>query len=155
MARARARARVVAVLLAVVSLVATMSWELTGGPSLFSKSDPVHLLTLPVGLAIAGLHEFAYRTVPVGARLRRVRITVYLWQATAALADLIIALDFSFGRNQSWPDLPLFPGAVQALHCLYLAMTFDLIVLRPAELWTGSGKAASTGRTIRRFRVHR
>ena len=139
------RQKVVAVLLAVLSLWVTLYWELLLGPALVTQSDPMHMLTLPVGLCLAGLQEVGHRGSPLQARVRRVRGLLYLWQAIVALADFIASIGVAFELNQLHPDFPLFPGAVQALHCFYLAMTFDLIVLRPVELWIGSDEPASKG----------
>ena len=146
--------KVVAVVLSVLSLSATLYWELLGGPALIALSDPLHMLTMPVGLALAAIKEVAYPGASLHSRLRRARVTLYLWQAIVGLADFLPATRLSFEFNQLNPDLPLFPGTLEAVHCFYLAMTFDLIVLRPVEVWGGATRPRPTGRIIRRLRVN-
>ena len=142
-------------LFAVIGLAASLYWEILGGPALLMQTDPMHVVLFPIGLALAGLQEYASPDSQLRYRVPRVRGVVYLWQSVVGLADLIGSVGIPFDSVQRFPGSPLFPGAVQALHCVYLAMTFDLVVLRPIEVWFGSASGAFRRRVLPRDRVRR
>ena len=137
------RRRVIAVLLALSSAAALTWFELLGSPlylSTFSLLPPVALL---IGLGLAGLHELVHAGAPITARLRRIRGSVYLWQAAMALSGLIQSVNVRVELLRDNPDFPILPGADEALYFLYVAMVLDFVVLRPLDVWFGAPSTAA------------
>jgi hypothetical protein len=131
------RRRVIAVLLALSSAAALTLFELLGSP-LYLTLFRLPLFALLIGLGLAGLHELVHPGVPITVRVRRIRGSVYLWQAAIALSALIQSLSIKVQFLRDNPDFPLLPGADEALYYLYLAMVLDFVVLRPLDVWFGA-----------------
>lgn len=131
------RRRVIAVLLALSSAAALTLFELLGSPPYLTLFR-LPLFALLIGLGLAGLHELVHPGAPISARVRRIRGSVYLWQAAIALSALIQSLSVEVQFLRDNPDFPLLPGADEALYYLYLAMVIDFVVLRPLDVWFGA-----------------
>jgi hypothetical protein len=131
------RRRVIAVLLALSSAAALTLFELLGSP-LYLTLFRLPLFALLIGLGLAGLHELVHPGAPITVRVRRIRGSVYLWQAAIALSALIQSLSIKVQFLRDNPDFPLLPGADEALYYLYLAMVIDFVVLRPLDVWFGA-----------------
>jgi hypothetical protein len=81
------RRRVIAVLLALSSAAALTLFELLGSP-LYLTLFRLPLFALLIGLGLAGLHELVHPGAPITVRVRRIRGSVYLWQAANATVSV-------------------------------------------------------------------